>query len=235
MIRSFEKIEPKEMILLAEKYSADGIAYTYTEPTIFFEYAYDIAKLAKEKNLFNVFVTNGYIEEKPLKEISPYLDAAVIDLKGNNKEFYETYVSADLSKVKRGTLFYKKYIKHIEITNLVVPNLNDDLEELREQVKWIIKNLGEETPYHILRFFPSYKMMDVPPTDLKKLIEIYDMAKKEGLKYVYVGNVADSKYNSTYCPYCGTLLISRIGLGVSEIRIDKGVCPKCGKRLNIVQ
>lgn len=227
------ELKPAELVFSAIQAGAQGIAHTYNEPTIFFEYAYDIAKLSKPKGIYNVFVTNGYSMEKPLKDIKPYLDAAVIDFKGNNEKFYREFSMADVEEVKKGALRYKKLGIHIEITNLVVPGHNDNFEELREQIKWIYKKFGKDTPYHLLRFFPTAKMPKPQATDIKTLECIYNIAKEEGLNYVYIGNI-DSKYNNTYCPKCNELLIERSFMHTTKISIKNGKCPKCGIKIPIV-
>lgn len=228
------ELSPTELVSSAISSEAQGIAHTYNEPTMFFEYAHDIAKLAKPKGLYNVFVTNGYSMGKPLKDIKPYLDAAVVDFKGNNEKFYREFSMADVELVKNGALRYKRLGVHLEITNLVVPGHNDNLEELREQIKWIYKMLGKNTPYHILRFYPTEKMPKPEPTDVKTLEKIYDIAKEEGMNYVYIGNI-DTKYNNTYCHKCGELLIERRFMHATKINIAKDKkCPKCKTKIPIV-
>ncbi len=231
-----EKVPPKKIVEIAKENKVNLIAYTYTEPTIFFEYAEDIAKIAKKENLKNVFVTNGYAMEKPLNNIKKYLDAVVIDFKGNNKEFYEEFSMAKIEEVKRGAILYKKLGIHIEITNLVIPGKNDDLVEMRELSKWIKKNLGKNTPFHILRFFPTRTMPSPEPTKFSKLKKIYDIAKEEGLNYVYIGNSKESKYNNTYCPKCEELLIERVLMNTTSINLtDDNKCPKCNEKINLVK
>jgi pyruvate formate lyase activating enzyme len=230
---AFKYVKPEEIVETAVSSGCQGIAYTYVEPTIFFEYAYDIAKLAKEKGLYNVFVTNGYAMEKPLKDITPYLDAVVIDFKGNNENFYREYASAELDEVKQGALLYLKTKAHIEITNLVVPEKTDDPDEIRELAKWISKHFGSDTPMHLIRYFPTLGFNKLPPTDIKTLEKLYAVAKKE-LDYVYIGNVAETVYNDTYCPKCETLLIDRLGFNIEKYNIKDGKCPKCGTSINIV-
>ena len=228
------EVLPKEIVQIAEKNKVQGIAYTYVEPTIFFEYAYDTAKIAKPKGFYNVFVTNGYAMEEPLKDIKPYLDAAVIDFKGNNEKFYREFTSAELEEVKKGVLKYKKIGVHIEITNLIIPGLNDSLDELRDFAKWIKEKVGKNTPYHILRYFPTPNMRKPGPTPLETLKKAYDISKEEGLNYVYIGNIEEQKYNNTYCPNCGELLIERAFMQTIKINLKDGKCPKCGTKIPIV-
>ena len=227
-------VSPEEMVSSALQANAQGIAHTYNEPTMFLEYAYDIAKLAKPKKLYNVFVTNGYAMDAPLKDMKKYLDAVVVDFKGNNEKFYREFAMADVEEVKRGVLKYKKIGVHVEITNLVVPGQNDNLEELRDQIKWINKNLGSNTPYHLLRFFPTPQMPKPDATGIKILENIYDIAKEEGLNYVYIGNV-NSKYNNTYCHNCKEPLIQRSHMFADKINLTKDKkCPNCKTKIPIV-
>lgn len=233
---SKEEVLPKDMVKIAETKDVQGIAYTYIEPTIFFEYAYDTAKIAKPKGFYNVFVTNGYSMEKPLNDIKLYLDAAVIDFKGNNEKFYRDFTSAELEEVKKGALKYKKIGTHIEITNLIVPGLNDNLDEMKDFAKWLREKFGKDVPYHILRFFPTYKMQKPEPTSFEILKKIYDISKEEGLNYVYIGNVEEEKYNNTYCPVCGELLIERHFMQTLKINLTKdNRCPKCRTKIPIVR
>lgn len=232
---SEEEVLPEDMVKLAEENKVQGLAYTYIEPTVFFEYAYDTAKIAKSKGFYNVFVTNGYAMDKPLNDLKHYLDAAVIDFKGNNEKFYREFTAAELEEVKKGALKYKKRGVHVEITNLIVPGLNDNLEELRDFAKWVREKIGKDTPYHVLRFFPTFKMQKPRPTPFEKLKKIYDVSKEEGLNYVYIGNVGEEKYNNTYCPICGNLIIERRFMRALKINLAEGNrCPKCGAKIPVV-
>jgi pyruvate formate lyase activating enzyme len=230
---SFEERLPEEIVHLALKTGSQGIAYTYVEPTIFFEYALDCAKLAKKKGLFNVFVTNGYSMQKPLRDIKPYLDGVVIDFKGNNEDFYKEASLASLKEVKKGALQYKNNTNaFIEITNLVVPGKNDSPDEILEQVKWIRKHFGRQTPYHLIRFYPSHKMADTPQTPVETMVKLYKLAKEE-LDYVYLGNVDGTNYDNTCCPKCGELLIKREMFSSENINLKDGKCGKCKSKINI--
>ncbi len=228
------KVTPKEVVTSAIAARCQGIAYTYNEPTIFLEYAYDIMKLAKKQGLFNVMVTNGSITKSALEKVHAFLDAVVIDFKGFNKEFNEKYVHAPLEFTKNGVKYYSKY-KHIhkEVTNLVVPNLNDNLDDIRALVKFVKKWLGKDTPMHFIRFFPMYKMKNIAQTPKKTLLACYEIAKEEGMEYVYIGNI-DTDKNHTYCPKCNELLIQRRGLLFSKSYLKDKSCPKCGYKINIV-
>jgi len=226
------RVKPEDIVNKALKEGCEGIAYTYNEPSIFFEYAFDTAKIASSKGVFNVFVTNGCINKAPLMDIDPYLDAAVIDFKGFNPSFYRKYVNAKLEWVKEGLKNYARLRAHKEVTNLVVPGLNDDPEEIRELSRFVIDVLGPDTPLHFLRFFPLYKMSDVPQTPLSLLQECYDIAKSEGLRYVYLGNTDDNKEN-TYCRYCNELLIDRARGRVIKSSLVNEKCPKCDEKIPI--
>ncbi len=231
-----EKVPPKKIVEIAKQNDIDLIAYTYTEPTIFFEYAEDIAKIAKKENLKNIFVTNGYAMEKPLNSIKKNLDAVVIDFKGNNKEFYEKFSMAKLEEVKNGALLYKKLGIHIEVTNLVIPDKNDDLNEMRELSRWIKKNLGKNTPFHLLRFFPTPEMPSPKQTKFSTLKKIYEIAKEEGLNYVYIGNTENPEYNNTYCPNCNELLIERFLMNTTKINLtNDNKCERCNEKINLVR
>ncbi|GAI02889.1 unnamed protein product, partial [marine sediment metagenome] len=176
----------------AKKYGSKSIAYTYTEPTIFFEYAYDTAKLAHEVDIKNVFVTNGYMTEEAIKKIEPYLDAANVDLKSFSDDFYRKLCGAKLQPVLDALKLMKKLGIWVEVTTLIIPTLNDSSEELREIAKFIVNELGEGTPWHISRFYPAYNLTDKPPTPIETIHKAREIGLNEGLKYVYEGNVPGS-------------------------------------------
>lgn len=225
-----EDISPKKMIEIAQKNNASGIAYTYTEPTIFMEYALDTAKLAKEKNIFNVFVTNGYMSSAAIAEMKPLIDASRIDLKGFNQKFYTEIVgNAQLEVVLKNIKALHK-IMHIELINLVIPKLNDSDEELRALSKWAA-DLDKNIPIHFTGFYPSYKMMDVPPTPFETLKKAREIALEQGVRYAYTGNRGDAETESTYCYNCKTVLVKRCGFGAIETKLTKDVkCPECRKK-----
>jgi pyruvate formate lyase activating enzyme len=222
----FREVLPEEIVKIATESSCQGIAYTYSEPTVFFEYALDCAKLAKEKGLYNMFVTNGYSMLKPLKDIKPFLDAVVIDFKGNNEDFYQESAMASLKEVKKGALRYKSYTNaFIEITNLIVPGKTDNPDELVEHVKWVAKHFGCETPYHLISFFPTHKMSELPHMPAETVIRLAELAR-EHLDFVYAGS------DSTICPKCEEELVQREGFSVLKNSIKGGKCPKCGTKVN---
>ena len=225
----------EQIVEMAEKAGLNIISHTYTEPTVFFEFAFDIAKLANRKKMKNTFVTNGYITEEPLKKISKFLDAATVDFKASGDEkFLNDFASVPSAEPIFQTLkLMKKLGIHIEITDLIIPKIGDDVKKFRELVKWVVDNLGPDTPFHILRFFPSYKMSEFPDTPLETLEKFAAESKKMGMKYVYVGNVPGHKYENTYCSNCNELLVERIGFNV-VLNLKKNKCPKCGKEINVV-
>ncbi len=226
-------ILPIEAVERAKK-CCSGIAFTYNEPTIWWEYAYDTAKIAKKENLYSVFVTNGYINEEPLEEIARYLDAVNIDVKSMSNEFYKEICKANVEPVLQACKLYKEKGLHVEMTYLVIPTKNDDIEEIKRFCKWVLEEFGEEQVIHFTAFYPHYKMEYLPPTPFKKLLEIYNIAKREGLYYVYLGNVPHGDYENTYCPNCGNLLIERFGFS-AEIKGLKGnECKKCKAKIPVI-
>ena len=226
-----QDVSPKEVVSAAKRSGCLSIAYTYSEPTIFFEYAYDIAKLAHEEGLRNVFVTNGYITEEALREVSPYLDAANIDLKSFSDEFYRKRCGARLQPVLDSIRLYKKLGIWIELTTLIVPTLNDSEEELRKIANFV-KEVGEDTPWHITQFHPMYNLPDLPQTPVSTLRKARQIGLEAGLKYVYEGNVLGENGENTYCPKCGKPLIRRFGYRIQENKIKNSKCTYCGTKIN---
>lgn len=230
-----ENSSPEEIVNHAEKNKCPGISYTYTEPTIFLEYALDAMKLAKEKNIKNVWITNGFMSKETLDLILPHLDATNVDLKSFDNEFYKTHCGAKVRPVLENLEKIKKAGIWLEVTTLIIPTLTDDKKMLEKIAKFIFNKLGSETPWHISAFSGaiSYKMQDLPDTPIEKIYQAYDIGKKAGLKYVYTGNVLDSTKENTYCPNCGELVIRRIGFTIE--RFDKeGKCRKCGENLDLI-
>jgi pyruvate formate lyase activating enzyme len=220
------KATPEQIVADARATNNRSIAYTYTEPTIFFEYAFDVARLARQVGLANIFVTNGYMTREMLELSHPYLDAANVDLKAFLERTYHRYVGAGLQPVLDNLKLMKKMGIWLEVTTLVIPDLNDDPAELRDVVRFIVQELGPDTPWHISRFFPGYKMLDRAPTPLHLLKNAQEIGLEGGLRYVYMGNV-DGESN-TVCHQCGGLLIRRTEYRVIENRIRNGLCPDCG-------
>ncbi|MEA3365670.1 MAG: AmmeMemoRadiSam system radical SAM enzyme [Candidatus Hydrogenedentes bacterium] len=225
-----EKASPEEIVAAAQRTGCRSIAYTYTEPTIFFEYAYDTAQPASKAGLANLYITDGYMTVEMLEQFSPYLDAVNIDLKAFRDETYREYVGARLEPVLTSLKTIKQLGIWLEVTTLVIPGINDDPAEIKDVVTFISEELGPDTPWHISRFFPHYKMTDVPPTPLSKLEEARDIGLEAGLRYVYLGNTGNGE--DTFCPECGALLIRRSGYRVFENRIQAGArCPHCGAEI----
>ncbi|MEM4567025.1 MAG: AmmeMemoRadiSam system radical SAM enzyme [Sulfolobales archaeon] len=232
-----EYYAPEDLVRIGKKYRADGISYTYNEPTIFYEYMYDVAKLAKREGMFNTMVTNGYISEDALVELAPYMDAATVDFKGGgNLKFYRMFMGVpDPEPIFTSLSIMKDKRMFLEITNLVVPKYGDDEGDIRRLARWVSENLGPETPFHLLRFYPHYMMSDLPPTPIEVLERLAKIAVSEGLKHVYLGNVPGHELEHTYCPNCNYLVVRRYGFDILEWRLKEGnVCPKCGYRVNIV-
>ena len=216
--------------LAAEKLDIIGIAFTYNEPTTWYEFMLAIAEKANVENFKTVMVTNGYIHRKPLEKLIPCIDAFNVDLKSFTERFYQLVTQSALEPVKKAIKMITAAKKHLEITNLVVPKMNDDEAEFEEMVKWIAGETGERTVLHISRYFPNYQM-NMPSTPIETLNRLYEIAQKH-LKHVYLGNVSDKDRNSTYCDKCGKLLIDRSTYGVEIKGLDlNGNCIKCGNHV----
>ena len=222
---------PEKLVKLAKYYRCLSLAYTYSEPVIFYEYTYDTAKLAKQANIRNVLVTAGYINQQPWKSLLKYIDAANIDLKGMTDDFYRRVCSATLKPVQNALISAKAEGVLVEVTNLIIPTLNDEPEQIRQLAHWVKTNLGAETPLHFSRFFPQYKMRHLPPTSEKTLDMARKIAMGEGLDYVYIGNISSERGQNTYCPSCKVLLIERSGYTILQNRLKDGRCPDCGKEI----
>ena len=223
------ELSPAGIVAAARKSACRSIAYTYTEPTIFFEYSYDTARLAREAGIANVYVSNGYMSAEMLELFHPWLDAANIDLKAFRDETYRKYAGGRLQPVLDSLKKIHDYGIWLEITTLVIPGVNDDPQELQEIAEFIATELGTETPWHISRYFPQYKLQQTPPTPPETLHQAVEIGQKAGLKYVYLGNLNEE--TDTHCPACSKLLIRRSGFGISSNQVDKnGCCPDCGER-----
>ncbi len=221
-------LSPQAIIDLTKKYRCPSIAYTYTEPVIFYEYMLAIAKRAKKEGILNVMHSNGYINQKPLEELCPYLDGADIDLKAFTDEFYTSITSGTLGPVLETLKTLKKKGVHLEITNLIIPTKNDNITEIKKMCEWIATNLGKDVPLHLSRFYPMYRLNNLSPTPTETLKRAYEIAKNVGLEYVYIGNLPGLPEENTYCPACKKLLIERIGYTVKVINLKDGRCKFCG-------
>jgi len=217
-------VSAQEIVEAARQNYCPSISYTYTEPTIFFEFALEVMQLAKEKGLYNVFVTNGFMSPECLALAKDYLDAANVDLKSFRQDFYRQICGANLAPVLENIKLMYEYKIWIEITTLVIPGLNDSLQELKD-IATFIAGIDKDIPWHISRFHPEYKMSDYPVTPLQKLKEAFAIGKEAGLHYVYIGNIMEEE--NTYCYNCGQLLIRRFAFGIEEYNLKTANCPKC--------
>ncbi len=221
-------LPPEEAVELAIKRKIPTLSFTYNEPISFYEYVYDIAKIAKKKDLKILWHSNGTINPEPLRELLKYTDAVTIDLKGFTEKFYKEASSAKLAPVLRTLKIIKEEGIWLEIVNLVIPTLNDNPKDIRRMCMWIKENLGKETPLHFSRFSPSYKLVRLPPTPISTLEKAYKIAREVGLEYVTVGNVPGHKYNSTFCPECNKRIIHRYHFEVMDNKVKNGKCRYCG-------
>jgi pyruvate formate lyase activating enzyme len=222
-----EDLAPAELVKAALDSSCESIAATYNEPTVFYEYMYDAFRLAKKSNIKTVAVTNGFINEKPLKDLLPYLDGANVDLKSFDESFYREVASAELKPVLNTLKIINKSKTWLEITNLIIPTLNDDLGSIKKMCKWIRENLGVHVPLHFSAFYPCYKLANLPPTPEEILIKARRVAQEAGLKYVYVGNIQTEDGETTFCPNCKKLLIKRAGFFVATDDLKGNRCRYC--------
>jgi pyruvate formate lyase activating enzyme len=230
-----EDIPPSILAELAHGSRSRSIAYTYTEPTIYYEIARDTMVEARKLGLLNVFVTNGYMSRETLDDCKGLLDAANVDLKAFDEKFYVKYCKARLDGVL-DTLRYMKELKiWLEVTTLLIPGLNDDPGEVREMAKFIKNELGADTPWHISRFHPQYRELDRQPTQVQAIQDVRQMGLDEGLEYVYTGNVPWDPGEKTYCPGCSFLLIDRTGYTINNNQIQDGKCPKCGQEISGIE
>ncbi|MBD3276926.1 MAG: AmmeMemoRadiSam system radical SAM enzyme, partial [Candidatus Aegiribacteria sp.] len=220
-------MSPEAVVEAALEYNCRGIAYTYTEPVVFFEYTRDCAALAREAGLKNILVTAGYINPGPLSELAGFIDAANVDLKSMSDSYYREVCGGTLQPVLNTIVSLKDSGVWVEVTNLVVPSMNDDQDGIEELCRWILSNTGEETPLHFSRFFPMYRLTDLPPTPLETLDDARSTALEVGLKHVYVGNAVIENGMVTSCPACGEDLIVRQGYLVTENSMVNGKCGYC--------
>lgn len=225
-------MSPADIADKAKESDCPFVVYTYTEPTVFYEYMLDIAKSAKAKGLKNGMHSCGYINPQPLRELLPYMEAINVDIKGFSNEFYQKMaVMAELQPVLETLKTIKQEGVWLELTNLVIPGQNDNPNEIKQMCVWIRDNLGEDVPIHFSRFMPSFRLQNLPPTSVNKLEEIYQIAKEIGLKYVYIGNVPGHPQEDTYCPNCRKLLVDRTGYQIKENNIKGGKCSFCGEKI----
>lgn len=227
------RMEPEQVVENAINAGCKSIAYTYVEPAIFYEYVLDTAKLAHKEGLANIMVTNGYINQKPVMKLYKHIDAVNIDLKGFTEELYKKYCGGKLQPVLDTIKTVHKMGVWTELTTLLIPGLNDTEKTVRDMCAWIKKELGVKVPLHFSRFFPYYKMTHVPPTPQESLKRAYDIAKEEGLKYVYIGNTRIEGTEDTYCPKCGKKVIDRgMMLDAGATNMKAGKCGFCGAKID---
>jgi pyruvate formate lyase activating enzyme len=224
-------VSPEQMLALARRYNAPSIAYTYTDPIAYYEYAYDTSLLAKQAGIRNVLVTAGYCNPEPWRHLLEVTDAARVDLKGMSDDFYRKFCSGTVGPVQRCLVDAVAKGVHVEVINLIIPTLNDSEEDIRKLARWIRTNLGSDIPLHFSRFFPQYKMQHLPPTPLETLDVARRIAMEEGLYYVYIGNIRSPEGENTYCPGCHKMLIARQGYIVVQNNLKDGCCPNCGKKI----
>lgn len=226
-----EPVTPRDVVEAARRTGCRSIAYTYIEPTVFYELAYDTAKLARAEGIKNIFVTNGFIGEAALRELATVLDAANIDLKFFKDESYRRISRARLQPILDAIRLYHELGVWVEVTTLVVPGLNDSEDELRSIAEFV-RSVGVEVPWHVSQFYPAYRMLDRPPTPLATLRRAAEIGREVGLRYVYEGNVPGERGENTYCYQCRALLVDRYGFYIRQNRIRRGACPDCGAKID---
>jgi pyruvate formate lyase activating enzyme len=229
-VRSLD-LTPAEVVALAEKEHVPIICFTYSEPIVFYEYMVDIAKLARAKGIRTAVVTGGYINPEPLGQLCSVVDAIKIDLKGFTPEFYQNVCGSTLEPVLDACKTVAQSGTHLELVNLVVPALNDDTGTIRKMCRWIRTNVGDTVPVHFTRFHPEYRLRNSPPTPTASLERAIAIARSEGLKFTYIGNLPGHQAENTYCPACGKALIRRSGYTITENKLKDGKCPFCGAHI----
>ncbi|MFA4876662.1 MAG: AmmeMemoRadiSam system radical SAM enzyme [Methanoregula sp.] len=228
-------LSPEEGVRRAGESGSASISWTYNEPTIWHEYTLDMGTLAKKAGLGTIYVTNGYITEEALRELSPMLAAYRVDLKAFTEDFYKKVCGAHLQPVLDSAVLARELGMHVETVTLVIPGHNDSIEEQASLIRWVIDNLGPGTPMHFSAFHPDYQMTDRGATPVATLEKIYTKAKELGLRFPYIGNVARHRYENTYCPSCGATLIERLGFSSRITGLDGQKCTNCGEAIEIVR
>lgn len=233
-----EQLSPEQIVQMAKERECEGIAYTYNEPTIYMEFAHDVGVLAHKEGLFNVFVSNGYGTPEGIPLVADFLDGITVDFKGNaERSFVRKYIGIpDADPIFKYLLDLKeKTSVHVEFTDLIVPRVGDDIGEARKLSRWIYDNFGPDFPLHFLSFHPDYRMLEFPNTPVKTLEKHWEVAREEGLNYVYIGNVPGHRLESTYCPGCGRVAVGRYGFSITSWNLDKAnQCKSCGYSIPIV-
>jgi pyruvate formate lyase activating enzyme len=223
---------PEKVVEGCQENECTSIAYTYSEPVSFYEYVYDTATLAHAKGVKNVFISNGYINEEPLKKLAPYLDAANINLKSFSDSIYLKLNAGKLQPILNTLKTLKENNVWLEITNLVIPSWTDDFEMIKQMCNWLVTNGFAENPMHFSRFLPLYKLTQLPETPLQTLLKARDIAEKAGLKYVYIGNIPSAGLENTKCPKCNKIVVERKGFSIEAMNIKNGNCTFCGTKIN---
>ncbi|MGA2185572.1 MAG: AmmeMemoRadiSam system radical SAM enzyme [Bryobacteraceae bacterium] len=225
------RIPPRDLVELARQYRCPSVAYTYSEPVVFYEYMVDAARAARAAGIRSIVVTGGFVQQDPLRELCGYVDAVKVDLKGITEKFYKEVVNGELKPVLNALVSLRKQGMWTEIVYLVVPTLNDSDQEFRELARWVKSELGTDVPLHFSRFHPEYLLKNLPVTPLKTLERAKAAADAEGLHYVYLGNVPGHPAESTYCPKCRRAVVERAGLAVQAVHLRKGKCQYCGQAI----
>ncbi|MEA3400748.1 MAG: AmmeMemoRadiSam system radical SAM enzyme [Armatimonadota bacterium] len=225
-------LSPETLVSKAREYDCEAVAFTYNEPTIFYEYMLDTAKLARQQGLKPVMISNGYINREPMLKLAPHLGAIKVDLKGFTTDFYNNYTGGTLEPVKMTIKRVQALGKWLEIVYLVVPTVNDDLDTIREMARWLKRAVGRGVPLHFSRFHPAYQLTKLPSTPVSTLEECRNAAREEGLDYVYLGNVPGHAGENTYCASCGEVVVRRYGFQVRETHVKpNGACRFCGNKI----
>ena len=226
-IRDFN-LQPETLVREASTRKIESIAFTYSEPVIFYEYMHDTAKFAKERGVDSVMISNGYIKEEPMRRLCEHLSAVKVDLKAFTDKFYRETCSGELEPVLNTLKLLKKEGMWFEMVVLIIPTLNDSESEITEMCRWVHSELGADAPIHFSRFHPTYKIKNLPPTPVSTLTRAREIALKAGLNYAYVGNVPGHEGESTYCPGCKKRVVKRVGYGILDLAIENGKCRNCG-------
>jgi pyruvate formate lyase activating enzyme len=230
-----EDVSPEELVKATKRSGARGIAHTYTEPIIWTEYAIEVGKLAHREELYNTYVTNGYITPEALGELAPYLDAANVDVKAFTDDFYRRLCGVASIRPTLDTCEWLAEHKiHLEVTYLIIPEENDSEKEIKAFCRWVVEKLGPDTPVHFSRFYPHHKLTDRWATPTQTLERAVGIAKEAGARFVYIGNVPGHEFDNTYCPTCGKLLIERYGFSIGHYEVKGGKCPECDEKIPIV-
>ena len=222
------EVSPAEVVMHAREMGARAVSFAFGEPVVFFEYMESVARKAREAGLLNLLHTNGYIAEAPLRRLCRYLDAVNVDLKGFDEAFYREVCGGELGPVLRTLRRLRDEGVAVEVTYPLIPSLNDDMEEIDAMSRWLVENLGPGTPLHFARFYPLYKLANLPPTPVRTLDRARETAREAGLDYVYVARVTGHEGENTFCPDCGNTVVERLGFVVERVRLKAGKCARCG-------